>query len=83
MAEIKNVTITHTCDKCGKEFEKCDYRFNFPGPGYMRDRDDYVFIKFDIDIWYGRSTTNADICPDCAKEILKGVLKKLEDNPNA
>lgn len=78
MAEIKNVTIKHTCDKCGKEFEKSDYRFDFPGPGYMRDRDDYVFIKFDIDIWYGRSTTNADICPDCAKEILKGVLKKLE-----
>lgn len=79
MAEIKNVTIKHTCDKCGKEFEKCDYRFNFPGPGYMRDGDDYVFIKFDIDICYGGSTTNADICPDCAKEILKGVLKKLED----
>ena len=77
MAEVKTVSVSHKCDKCGKLFEKQDYRFDFPGPGYMRDRDDYVYVKFDIDIWYGGMTKNADVCPDCAKEILKGIIKKL------
>ena len=77
MATVKQVTITHTCDKCGKPFTKQDYRFDFAGPGYMRDRNDYVFVRFDLDIWYGGDKKNADICPACAKEILQGIVNKL------
>lgn len=75
MATVKQVTITHTCDKCGKPFNKQDYRFDFAGPGYI-DRDD-IFVRFDMDIWYGGDKKNADICPACAKEILQGILNKL------
>lgn len=30
MATVKQVTVTHTCDKCGKPFNKQDYRFEWP-----------------------------------------------------
>lgn len=42
----------------------------------MRDRNDYVFVRIDVDIWYGKSATNGDICPACAKEVLRGILNK-------
>ena len=49
--------ITHTsykCDKCGKPFDKrIEVKHSFPGPGYCRDRDDYVHVNFMLDIWYG------------------------------
>ena len=79
--------ITHTsykCDKCGKPFDKrIEVKHSFPGPGYCRDRDDYVHVNFTLDIWYGGTNKKPDLCPDCIREALEGALKDLDEQVGA
>lgn len=71
---------TYSCDKCGKVFEKrIKVRHSWPKIlPYAMDRANYCDVRFTLDIWYGGSTPDPDLCPDCIREVLLGALEDLD-----
>ena len=72
---------TYCCDKCGKTFEKrIGVKHSWPKIlPYAQDRANHCKVNFTLDIWYGKCTTDPDLCPDCIREILLGALEDLDE----
>ena len=72
----KREICIYSCDKCGKEVERCEVFSNIRKAfGYFVDTTKYYQINIELQIPYQEKTV---VCKDCALEILKQGIKTLE-----